>query len=354
VIAGAGRRHYMIMNALRVASLAASAMAALSAFASPSRAEAGTGLVYRRADECPAENEFVAAVDARGGRFDRARPDGTARAFEISISKSESGFRGSLQVRGSEGPSVAREVHAQTCAEVVDGLAVVTAIALRDDSPPPSRPAEVEPPPDDHRLRAVNIRGVDSVRVKAGTLAIDRAMTYSFSAGLAAGIIPSLVLPRYDLSISRANFITPPDGDHYVVGSIVRVRLSALGDGTYRSGDYSTSVLGFSFGMDLCHSPLYDTRAAVVLLCLEYAGGVMQLDTRNGAGTVTQTKVVGLGTVGVSAELQYNLGAYFHLGLRVGGDVSVSNLTAERPDGSRLFHSQPFSGYALVGVGFHF
>jgi hypothetical protein len=376
VITGAGLRYYLCMTALRVALPTAPALLVLLALAPPSRAEAGVGLFYRGPDECPSEAQFVAAVDARGGRFDRVRPD-DGRAFDVSIRRSDASFHGSLQVRGSQGTSRPREVHAASCNEVVDGLAVVTAIALRGESDPAPAPrvAEAEPagsaptpaptvpapsppapatPPEDYRLHPVNMNGIDNLVVSAGTLKISRAMTISVSAGAVVGVIPKVTFPRYDLSLTRANFITPPDGGHFVVGNVIRVRLSWLMQEKYRATDATTDASGFSFAINLCHSPYYNMRGAVVLLCAEYGGGFMKLDTRDTSGTLVQSKTAGLGTVGANTELQYNLGRFFHLDLRIGGDVNLTDVTAERADGSRIFKSQPFSAYAVGGLGFNF
>jgi hypothetical protein len=245
VIVWALGRHYMVMNALRLGALVAAGL--LATLTSPARAGTVAGLTYRVPLECPSEAEFVAAVEGRGGRFDRLRSGEASRSLEISIDKGASGFRGSLQVRGKDGASDAREVYAEGCYEVVNGLAVVTAIALGGPRAVPasapatpradaaSAPQVPAPPPDDRRLQALNLRGVDSIRVGAGTLGVNTAVTYSVSGGLAVGVVPSLVLPRYDLSISRANFVTPPEGRHYLVGNVIRARVSWLGDATYRS-----------------------------------------------------------------------------------------------------------------------
>ena len=357
-------RHYLVMNALRLGPLAAT-LGLLATLASPARAGTVAGLSYRVPGECPVEAAFVAAVAARGGNFDRLRSVEASRSLEISIEKHPTGFRGSLQVRAKDGDSDAREVYAEGCAEVVNGLAVVTAIALGGPETTVPASAEATPradaasappaptpaPPDDSRLRSLNLGGVDSIRVGAGTLGVNAAMTYSLSGGLAVGVIPSVVMPRYDLSISRANFVTPPDGRHYLVGNVVRVRVSWLGDATYRSVDTSTRLYGFSFGIDLCAAPVYDRRGLILLACVEYAGAAMNLETHEATTASTTSKTDGFGTVGLNAELQYNLGAHLHLDLRAGTDFALSPLTAERADGSQIFRSQPFSGFVVAGAG---
>jgi hypothetical protein len=273
-------------------------------------------------------------------------------------------------VRGAAGTSDAREVRADDCAQVVNGLAVVTAIALgdvrptqvalgaepqQDAGPGASRlPAPPSAPPEDDHLRSMNLNGIDSIQVSAGTVGINRAMTITATGGLAVGMVPSVTLPRYDIGVSRANFVTPPDGRHFLVGNVVRAHVSWFGDGTYNTADTSTRISGFSFGLDLCMAPVYDRRGLVVLACFEYAGGVMTLDTRDSATGVTRSKMTGLGTLGPNAELQYNLGAHFVLDLKATFDGSVSPLSAERADGSRIFKAEPFSGSFLAGLGIQY
>src|SRR5471030_3245581 len=115
------------MDGLRFGSVAVVVL--LATLAWPARAATVAGLSFHAPSECPAEAELVAAVEARGGRFDSLRSDGADRSLEISIRKVGSSFHGSLQVRARDGASDARDVHAEHCGDVVDGLAVVTAIA---------------------------------------------------------------------------------------------------------------------------------------------------------------------------------------------------------------------------------
>jgi hypothetical protein len=363
------------MDGLRFGSVAA--MMVFATLAAPARAATVTGLSFQSPSECPAEAEFVAAVEARGGRFDSLRSDGGDRSLVISIRKVGSSFLGSLQVRARDGASDSRDVHAERCGDVVDGLAVVTAIALR--RPPGTliasttdeaqaavpRPDVAAPPPappggitEDTRLYGKVVGpATESIRVDAGQVDVGYASTASVSAGLVFGLIPGLTLPRYDLSLSTAHFITPPDGRHHLVGLVTRVRVSLLGETTYRTASTSTHIAGVGYGIDLCRSPYYDTRGLVLLLCAEYAGGSMTFDTQDVVSGKTLSKKVGFGTVGINVDLQYNFSRHVHLNLRLGSDVAISSpITAERADGSEIFRSRDFglSGYAVGGIGFHF
>jgi hypothetical protein len=343
----------------------------LTVQAASARAETGEWLAYRAPEGCPTEAQFIAAVRARGARIERDARKDNGRKMDVSIQRDEGGFSGSFQVREADAVSGARELRATRCVEVTNGLAVVTAIALAQDkegvaaaspssvgSPSgavpataPSLPVPAEPK---HDFRKSGDVFTKDIEVNAGTLRFESLAPFTVSAGGTVGLVPSLLLPRYDVGIFRANFATLPNALTYLVGPILRARVSWLGDATYRSSDSSTTARGWSFGMSGCRAPAYDTRGLVVLGCIEYSAGIMLLDTKNAAGTSTQSKTMGMAMLGIGIESEYNLGAHFHLDLKIGGELSLNKLTAERPDGSQIFHSQPFSAHALLGVGVHF
>jgi hypothetical protein len=352
----------------------------------PSRAlaEASVGLIYEAPEGCPARPDFVAAVAARGGDFAKSASAGSRRVMAVAIRRDDRGFAGAFQVRDAETATNKREVHGQSCGEVVEALAVVTAIALRSDAdadtapvaevtppaPPPAAPPPVAPPSQDkagakppapRRLRGHTQYfppRAQEVEVGAGTLRFDRQQSYAVSGGAVVGLVPSLAIPRYDLSVVTANFVTAPDGAQRIDGVIGKIRLSLLGQGTYRSSDTSTTLLGASFGMGLCGSPFYDTGGLVLLFCGEYGGGFMNLVTKGTDGSQIQTKNVGFGEIALEGEIKYNFGSYFFIEATVGGGGILGAFTAERADGSAIFGSPSalwhWSAYGLVGIGLHF
>jgi hypothetical protein len=171
-------------------------------------------------------------------------------------------------------------------------------------------------------------------------------------------MIGSMLMPRYDLSLVGASFITTPEGEQRISGLVVLTRVSGLGPATYRSADTTTDIGGASFGFNICQSPLYDTRGWVVLFCGEYGGGFVNLLTKDADGKQIQSKIAGFGAVNFGAEVQYNLGSVFHIGAKVGGGFSFGQFSAERADGSRIFGSSSaglsWSAYGLLGAGVHF
>jgi hypothetical protein len=375
----------MFAGLAKVARFAPFAQLALLTLSSPARAQPATGLAYEAPAGCPTRLEFFAAVSARGGEFDRADGSGGGdRVVVVSVRKGDHGFGGTVHVRSGQHATDKREVNGPSCNEVVDALAVVTAIELhattqdlapvvaasaadKPASTPPypsavprpgsPEPTAAAPPSPDKRLRGstrIFPPRRESVVVRAGTLRFDLQQSATVYAGAAVGLIPSVLVPRYDLSGVVANFVTTPEGAQRIAGLVFNLRLSALGRATYRSADTTTDAAGFSFGLDICQSPIYDTTGFVLLLCGEYGGGWMALSTKGLDGIETQSKRVGFGTATLGGELQYNLSSIFQVGIKVGGVLGIGQITAERVDGSRIFASSPWSAYVLLGVGVHF
>ena len=307
----------------------------------------------------------MTAVATRGANFDGA--GAVKRTMMVSIHQQDDGFAGAFQVRDDRAATDKREVHGASCGEVVDALAVVTAIALHPaeeaaPAPPASfgKASEPAPTPPERCLRG-RTRWFpprsESVPVSAGTLRFDLQRSFTTYAGATMGTVPSVVIPRYDLSANMAHFITTPEGAQRISGPVWQARISGLGPATYRSTDTTTDIAGMSFGFGVCQSPLYDTRGWVVLFCGEYGGGFMNLLTKGADGKQIQSKNVGFGTVNLGAEVQYNLGSAFHVGAKVGGGFSFGQFSAERADGSRIFGSSSglsWSAYVLLGAGVHF
>ena len=359
MIAAGVARHYQLVN---------TALASLLILASPAVTTSVVGLAYNAPEGCPTQQEFATAVAGRGANFDGAR--GSKRTMVVSIHEQDDGFAGAFQVRDDQGETNKREVHGASCGEVTEALAVVTAIALRPAGEAPlaksaldaATPKTGEPAPTPPELR---LRGStryfpprsESVPVGARNLRFDLQRSVTAYAGATVGMISSIVMPRYDLSFVVAHFITTPEGEQRISGPVVQARVSGLGPATYRSADTTTDIGGFSFGFDLCQSPLYDTRGWVVLFCGEYGGGFVNLLTKGADGKQIQSKNVGFGAVTLGAEVQYNFGSVFHVGAKVGGGFSFGQFSTERADGSQIFGTSSalsWSAYGLLGAGVHF
>jgi len=320
-------------------------------------------VVYEAVGSCPSEGEFKAAVESRGGNFTGPGAPGSAWAIRVSIAQDAGGYRGTLQTTNEDATSALREVHGSTCQDVVDALAVVSATALNpqaESSPKSSAeraptPVIVKPPSppavDEGRLRATSSVVNAKVPVEAGTLRFDKARTLSLFAGAQLGMLPNTLVPRFDLSVSAANFVTTPGGKSYLDGPIPRLHVSYLAPATYHADDASSRAQGFLFALGMCWSPIYDTRGWSALLCGEYGAGWMQLKSKDAQGRQIQDKSVGLGFAGLGVETQYHVGSVFQLGLKLGTDIFVNQFGAERPDGSSIFRSSQFTGYGMLGFG---
>jgi len=341
-------------------------------------------LEYTAPTGCPTQTEFVAFVANRGGDFAHPDPKTKARTMIVTLRREGAEHIGSLELQQAGLASDARQLRAPSCAEVAEALAVVAAIALRgSESPaapesPPSEPPTGEPAlpaaqspapapappaapvhappaePADHRLRAVGMWGDEQVPVGAGQLQVKRSLAATLSGGVVLGAVPGVVLPRYDLTLLRTNFIVTPEHSRLLIGNVFGVRWSFLGSATRQSGGYSTEFNGFKAGVNACASLHYDADGFVALLCSGFTAGLMHLETKEAASSYTQSKSIGMGAASIELDARYNIGQYFHVNLMAGGEAWVGKLSAERADGSELFHSRLLNANVQLGLGLHF
>lgn len=336
--------------------------------------ETPEALRYQAPEGCPNRAQFIAAVTGRGASFE-GKAASPASAFQVDIEQRADGFHASLAVQNGALTSNAREVSGPSCVEVVDALAVVTAIALNPalgaPAAPPAAPAPVPAPvvtrgaPEAPRapLSGRNFGWKETLEVPAGKLHLDSAIAINALVGGTLGIAPGRVLPRFDITLSRANFVTAPNGQSFVTGTVARVRASLLLDTTWRFGDVRTQVGGQEVGVGLCYTPHYDTAGWVLLGCGEVSVGVIGITERAAvsaawegvATTMEQKSTQGFGAVGLNLEASYNLASHFQIGARIGAQAFTSDITASNPNGgAELFHSSPVIGTAVLGVGTHF
>jgi hypothetical protein len=273
-------------------------------------------------------------------------------------------------------------VRAASGAEVVDGLALVTAIALRDaetalgeetvaehsepfpsletaplqaeQAPPTGAPPTGAPPTEAPlRFRGSNFDAPRSEQVPAGTLRFESARTATLLGGAVVGWVPGVVLPRYELSLKATNFAISPSGVTHLVGQTIAVRWTLLGYGTHRSADdYQTRLNGLLAGVSSCSALTYDSEGWQALVCGDFAMGLMHLDVRDPDGD-HRTRDVGVGTAGLSADFSYAFNRFLFASVHLGGEIAFG-FRAERPDGSTLFESNLFHGYAAGGLGVRF
>lgn len=337
-------------------------------------------LEYTAPAGCPTQTEFVAFVTQRGGDFAHPGPKTKANAMIVKLRREASEHVGSLELRLDDMASDQRQLHAASCAEVAEALAVVAAIALRgadepsepvaappaatpepappatSSAPPAPRPAPAAapPPPSETRLRPIGLWGNDQVPVTAGPLQVKRALTTTVSGGAIFGAIPGVVLPRFDLTLSRTNFITTPERSSFLIGNVLNAGWSYFGGVTHHTGVYSTTIHGFKAGVSSCTALTYDTQGFVALFCGGFHVGLVNLETKEAGTDYQKDKMTGFGAASLSFETRYNIGNHFHIGASAGGEMWLGTLSAERADGSKLFESRLFNANVQLGLGVHF
>ena len=374
VIVASLRWHYLFMKAIRQhfgCRLASAAVLALLLAPSRQAAAAGSSLTYRATDDCPNEATFLRSVESRGGFMEQT----SAIAVAIDMRRQDEGWVGRLELRAHDAgdsasaPTV-REVRGKSCDEVSDALAIVTALAFgeggsarqkeraaAEDAHPPT-PEGPKPEPfleNPRKLSGHSDLSRDVIDVEAGQLSLDPQLVWTAFYGVSAGQIPSVVAQNLDISFHFADFVTLPGGSQRVVGPILWLRLGVSAPGSnHRSGDVSTFIDTQSAALGVCVSPHYNTHGLVLLGCLESGINFMGLKTTASDGSTVQSKTVGYGTAGPLLSAEYNLGAWLHVAAKFSVNTILGQASAERADGSELFHSRSWSLVGAMGVGVHF
>ncbi len=102
-------------------------------------------VIYRATKGCPDEAYFLSQVSARTTRMRVTEKAEAGRRFVVEVRLSGRHARGQLRVLSSDGAESLREVFGDTCAAVVDALALVGALAIDPHASltPLPRPAPV-------------------------------------------------------------------------------------------------------------------------------------------------------------------------------------------------------------------
>lgn len=336
-------------------------------------------LDYDAPPSCPSQGEFVASVGRRGVDLAAHAPNGVT-GVAVRIVQSGNGFTGELRVTRDAANSAPRQVTDTDCARVADGLAAVTAILLGADQPPeeseptpapapvaetapavkpaPSSsvarvPASEESPEQTPPLRGSTFSTPQTIDVPAGKVEFVPSRAWTLTAGADFGSIPSLVLPRYDLSASIVPFLVSPDKDTHMLGPILQVRWAFIGPGTWeQAGRERTDVWGLQVGLASCSAFAYDTKGFSLMACAEFLAELWAMQT-HGARAVKESSP-GSGSAGLVLDARYDLGAGFFLAGRGGGRFRISKLSAVDSEGEQLFESGYLGAYVSAGLGFTF
>jgi hypothetical protein len=96
-------------------------------------------IVYTAPAECPPQAEFVSALRARTAELKRAELDATHSVI-LKIVPTKTGYSGVLEIAADDRLVVSRQLEDLQCIALVEGFALVTAMALNPSVPMPLTP----------------------------------------------------------------------------------------------------------------------------------------------------------------------------------------------------------------------
>lgn len=110
-------------------------------------------LVYGAPAECPSAEAFRTLVESRVPRGWEAAPGEMARPIEVAVSGADGRYVATIEFIDESGNHVARAMRGRICSDLVDGMALITALAIQsrfgealDESEPLDVPATGGPP----------------------------------------------------------------------------------------------------------------------------------------------------------------------------------------------------------------
>lgn len=342
-------------------SFLSSALAGAAGLVSSLALSDARSLRYDAPEGCPSETDFVRAVAARGADFE---PGTGQRRFEVTIAPDGEGYAGRFRVARHRDASTAREVHGSTCFEVMDGLAVITAIALQSSNPdestlptvgasPPPAVVEAEPSPASEKRASAPAPQARDDRDASGAVQLGPAFALTAFGGLSLGLVPSTPMPRYELSFTWAT-LEQRGNQARMLGPVMRLALALHGDVTYDSSSASTTFGAQSLTAGPCYAPIHDVRGFALLTCLELTAGMIGASSIDRETEEKHMETFAFGSVGGALEAEYNLGRHFHVALRAGANALVAPVVVEASGGRELFRSSRYTAYATLGLGGHF
>lgn len=165
---------------------------ALPARAQQNPAPAATRFEFRAPAGCSSAEDFATRVSKRSSRIRLVSDATVRRSLLVEVQQAVSGgpLRGTVTVVEADGTTRTRRLKAATCAEAVEGLALIATVTLDPDAlvgePAPEAPAPVEPKPE------VKPPPVKPPAVKAPAPAPrrpSRGEPYRLSLGLAGSVL---------------------------------------------------------------------------------------------------------------------------------------------------------------------
>jgi hypothetical protein len=262
---------------------------------------------YEPAAGCAARSELLGKIRKRTSRF--RDTSGAARVFVVRVWRGENRFRGQLEVRSGERTTRGMPVEGRTCEEVVDALALSTALAIDPTrTPPPAAPREPEPAPNPPEA-APDTAPEAPVMSTAPVAASRPGWRGEIGAGLvgASGIAPG-VTPAAALF---AGLVHP-------AGATLRIG-AALGAYAHTSTELGTARLEWISSQTLaCPVRLFYASRVGVLPCVAFEAGVLKVSGTDIA--FPETATARWLAAGAAARVTWSLGRVV---LEAGGDAVV-------------------------------
>lgn len=165
---------------------------------------------------CPERNVFVEQVGVltQAAEFDAIGTEPNVRRLSIRIRKEREQFAGELDL--TEGAARARRsFEADTCEEVVEALALATALALDPDAlsggPPPSDPPPSDPAPSEKKTQEPSAKPPEEAKPKDRPLYVDEeSREWAFVLGVSGDLgFPQARIPAQDSSLRRVGYVRP-------------------------------------------------------------------------------------------------------------------------------------------------
>jgi hypothetical protein len=142
---------------VRLNVLAAALALSLAARGASAAGPARPYLRYVAPEECPGVDEYLQRVEQRlGSNWESALVDFAAR-LEVTLTERQGRYDGSVEFVTTQGERFTRSVSGRFCAEVVEGISLMTALAVRSrgGSDGTEKPvAHPSPDPSDSQVRA--------------------------------------------------------------------------------------------------------------------------------------------------------------------------------------------------------
>lgn len=361
---------------MRCSALFRTAVVTLSCLILPTFAHAGesTKLDFMAPEDCGSEQDFMSAVAAREGQITES--GAAARTLHVKIDHVEGNFVGTLSLVNASETFGPREFQGESCAEVIDALALVAATALKESDEaaiertkqpeppteaPAKEPAKEEARPEQPRSRQFSGRskwGRDDVAVPAGIVRFNPIFAVNVQETFSYGPIPKTMLYTTNIVFELANTVTTPDGQQRITGPMLRLRYGmSLPEVNYLAGGMKYGIGLQSVAMGICWSPYYNTQGLVLTGCGEVGFqhvGVAAPDelTEESSKDLEQSFI--LPTLGAVLEARYNLIGKFHVGANLGFQGEMARESVQAFDGTPLFRTLPYAASASLFLGLHF